>query len=435
MLKKSFKSNQDDLYKSKLEYLIDLKHPLVLLSEKIHWEIFENEFEKLYCKDIGRPAKPIRLMVSLLLLKHMFDESDESVIERWRENPYWQYFSGMEYFQWQLPCDRTEMIKFRSRIGDSGIEKIFKESIDLHGKAGMEKEVIPDTTVQEKNITFPTDTKLHLKIIDKCIAIGREFGIKWRQTYSRTIKELRFEARYVRIPSRAKQGRKAIHKIKTIAGRLSRELSRKLSNEAKAAKSKLLLVMKKILEQKKDSKNKIYSVHEPYVSCIAKGKEHKKYEFGSKVSILVTKKSGVIVGAMNFQGNPYDGNTLEPALEQSERLRGIIAEKAIVDEGYRGRAKIGETEILRVHQPKKKGYSKQRWKQWFKRRASVEAVISHLKSDHRMGRNYLSGTIGDSINAMLAASAYNLKKLMDELAFIFRIFKYAFFVLFFIYNL
>ena len=205
MLKKSFKSNQDDLYKSKLEYLIDLKHPLVLLSEKIHWELFEIEFEKLYCKDIGRPAKPIRLMVSLLLLKHMFDESDESVIERWRENPYWQYFSGMEYFQWQLPCDRTELIKFRSRIGDSGIEKIFKESIDLHGKAGMEKEVIPDTTVQEKNITFPTDTKLHLKIIDKCMAIGREYGIKWRQTYSRTIKELRFEARYVRIPSRAKQ--------------------------------------------------------------------------------------------------------------------------------------------------------------------------------------------------------------------------------------
>lgn len=431
MLKKSFKSNQDDLYKSKLEYLIDLKHPLVLLSEKIHWELFEIEFEKLYCKDIGRPAKPIRLMVSLLLLKHMFDESDESVIERWRENPYWQYFSGMEYFQWQLPCDRTELIKFRSRIGDSGIEKIFKESIDLHGKAGMEKEVIPDTTVQEKNITFPTDTKLHLKIIDKCMAIGREYGIKWRQTYSRTIKELRFEARYVRIPSRAKQGRKAIHKIKTIAGRLSRELSRKLSNEAKAAISKLLLVMKRILEQTKDSKNKVYSVHEPDVSCIAKGKEHKKYEFGSKVSILVTKNSGVIVGAMNFQGNPYDGNTLEPALEQSERLRGVKAEKAIVDEGYRGRAKIGETEILRVHQPKKKGYSKQRWKQWFKRRASVEAVISHLKSDHRMGRNYLSGTIGDSINAMLAASAYNFKKLMYELAFIFRIFKYAFFVLFF----
>ena len=188
--------------------------------------------------------------------------------------------------------------------------------------------------------------------------------------------------------------------------------------------------MERILSQKRDSKNKIYSLHEPEVSCIAKGKEHKKYEFGGKASVLTTKKSGVIVGALNFPGSPYDGNTLGPTLEQSERLRGIKADKAIVDEGYRGRSKIRDTEILRVHQPKKIGYNKQRWRNWFRRRASVEAVISHLKSDHRMVRNYLKGTIGDSINLMLAAAAYNFKKLMRKLAFIFRIFKYAFFVLF-----
>ena len=184
-------------------------------------------------------------------------------------------------------------------------------------------------------------------------------------------------------------------KIKTIAGRFLRELDRKLSEEEKKSKSKILSVMNRIIEQKRDSKNKIYSLHEPEVSCIAKGKEHRKYEFGSKSSVLITKKSGIIVGALAFKGNPYDGNTLEPALEQSERLRGVKALKAIVDEGYRGRAKIGDTEILRVHQLKKKEYSKYKWKQWFKRRASVEAVISHLKSNHRMGRNYLKGTIGE----------------------------------------
>jgi IS5 family transposase len=430
MLTKQVKSQQEDLYKAKLDYLIDLKHPIILLSEKINWKIFESEFEKYYSKDYGRPSKPIRLMVSLLILKQIFNESDETVVERWRENPYWQYFSGQEYFQWQLPCEHSELPKFRLRIGESGIEQILKESIQIHGKEAMEVEVIPDTTVQEKNITFPTDTKLHLKIIDRCLKIGKEYGVEWRQSYSQTIKKLRFEARYIRVPSRYKQGRKAINKIKTIAGRLFRELNRKLSEEEQAFKLKIMLVMERILSQKRDSKNKIYSVHEPEVSCIAKGKEHKKYEFGSKVSILITKNSGVIVGALNFQGNPYDGNTLEPALEQSERLRGIKAEKAIVDEGYRGRTKIGSTEILRVHQPKKKGYSKQRWRKWFRRRASVEAVIGHLKIDHRMGRNYLKGTIGDSINLMLSAAAYNFKKLLNKLTFIFRFLYLLFFTYF-----
>jgi IS5 family transposase len=342
------------------------------------------------------------------------------------ENPYWQYFSGEEFFQWQIPCDSTELTKFRQRIGVQGIEKIFEISIKLHGKEAMETEVIPDTTVQEKNITFPTDTKLHLKIIDKCAKLSQQYNITLRQSYRCTVKRLRFETRYARVPSRAKQGRKAIAKIKTIAGRLFREITRKLPQEAKQENEKLLETMQRIMEQKRDSKNKIYSVHEPEVSCIAKGKEHKKYEFGSKVSVLITKKSGIIVGAMNFSGNPYDGNTLEAALSQSERLRGIISEKAIVDEGYRGRAKIGETEILRVHQKKKEKYSKYKWKLWFKRRASVEAVISHLKNDYRLARNYLKGSFGDQVNLLLSAAAFNFKKLMNKLAFIFRFFKLAF---------
>jgi len=435
MLKKQIKIPQDDLYRAKLEFLIDLKHPLILLSAKIDWEIFNKDFEKFYVLNFGSPAKPIRLMVSLLILKHMFNESDETVVERWQENPYWQYFSGEEFFWWNQPCDPSELTIFRQRIGESGVEKIFQLSILSHGKEAMEEEVIPDTTVQEKNITFPTDTKLHLKVITKCQKICKLHGIKWRQSYTTTIKKLRFEARYVRVPSRAKQGRKAIAKIKTIAGRLVRELERKLSENAKKSLSKVLSVMKRIMEQKKDSKNKVYSLHEPEVSCIAKGKEHKKYEFGSKASVLITKKSGIIVGAANFQGNPYDGNTLETALEQSERLRGIKATKAIVDEGYRGRVKIRDTEIIRVHQPKKKKeYSKYRWKQWFRRRASVEAVISHLKRDHRLDRNYLKGTFGDTVNLLLASLAFNFKKLMRKLAFILPNFKYAFFFLIFLKN-
>jgi len=435
MLKKPVDNSQDDFYKSKLEYLIDLKNQLCLLSKKIPWEIFDNEFKQFYSEVRGRPAKRIRLMVSLLILKQMYDESDESVLERWRENPYWQYFSGEQFFRWEFPCDSTELTKFRRRIGEKGVERIFALSIMLHGKEAMEREVIPDTTVQEKNITFPTDTKLHLKIINKCWRIGEQNDVNFRQTYRRIVKRLRWQARYVRVPSRAKEGRKAVAKLKTIAGRLLRDLERKLSKEALEFNSKLINVMRRILAQMKDSKNKVYSVHEPEVSCIAKGKEHKKYEFGSKVSILIAKKSGIIVGALNFQGNPYDGNTLEAALEQSERIRGIKAERAIVDEGYRGRARIGETEVTRVHQPKLNKYSKYKWRKWFKRRASVEAVISHLKFDHRMERNYLRGTIGDSINLLLSAAAYNFKKLMRKLAFIFWDFKYACFFVSFNYIL
>ena len=430
MLKKQIKTNQNDLLGHKLEFLINLKNPLCLLSENIPWEVFEQEFEKYYRKDFGRPAKPIRLMVSLLILKQMFNESDENVVSRWQENPYWQHFSGEEYFQWKFPCDDSELTKFRNRIGVEGVEKIFRLSILLHGKEAMEVEVVPDTTVQEKNITFPTDTKLHLTIIKKCWKLSKDNSIKLRQSYQRKIKEYRWKSRYLQVPTRAKEGRRAVAKIKTIAGRLLREIVRKLSNAALDQNAKLLEIMNKILTQRRDSKNKIYSIHEPHVKCIAKGKEHKKYEFGSKVSILLTKNTGIIVGALNFPSNPYDGHTLEAALEQSERLRGIKVQKAIVDEGYRGRAKIGETEIIRAHQPKLNKHSKYKWRKWFKRRASVEAIISHLKNDYRLSRNYLKGVAGDQINLLLSAAAFNFKKLIYKLVFYFQFFKFTFFAYF-----
>jgi IS5 family transposase len=419
MLKKQIKNDNSDLYNQKLEYLINLKHPLCVISNLIPWHEFESEFEKYYKKDFGRPAKPIRLMVSLLILKRIYDESDESVIERWRENPYWQYYSGEEFFSWNLPCDSSELTRFRQRIGEEGCEKILQVSIKVHGKDGEEKEVIPDTTVQEKNITYPVDTKLHLKIINKCWKIAEKFRINLRQSYKRTVPKLRFSTRYLRIPKRKQEARKAILKIKTIAGRLLRDLNRKLPTDVKNQQQSQLAIMQKVLEQQRTSKNKIYSLHEPEVSCIAKGKEHKKYEFGSKASVLITKKSGVVVAAKNFKGNPYDGNTLEPTLEQSERLRGIKADKALVDEGYRGKSEINGTEILRVHQANKIKYSKYKWKNWFRRRSSVEAVIGHLKNNHRLCRNYLKGTQGDSMNLLLSAAGYNFRKLLIKIALFF----------------
>jgi len=412
--------------------MINLKHELCLLSQKIPWEEFETELSKYYTKDFGRPAKEIRMMVSLLILKQIEACSDEGVIRHWRENPYWQNFSGEEYFQWKEPCVPTELTKFRNRIGAKGVEKILEISIKLFGNRAMEEEVVADTTVQEKNITFPTDTKLHLKVIGRCLNISKRESIVLRQSYKRTIKKLRWQVRYLKTAKRASEGRKALRKIKTIAGRQLRDLMRKLPEAVKQKYEKELEIMNKILQQKKEDKNKIYSLHEPQVSCISKGKDYKKYEFGSKASLLITKTSGIIVGAASFQGSPYDGNTLEEQLNQSERLRGIRAARVLVDEGYRGRSKIEETEILRVHQPnKKKKYSDRRWRAWFRRRASIEAIISHLKNDYGLRRNYLKGSVGDSINLTLTAAAYNFRKLMYELSIIFRFWGRRFLFVFF----
>lgn len=406
---------QSFLYQGLSEQL-NPDHPLYKLANVVPWGYFEKEFADKYI-DFGRPGKPIRLMVSLLLLKQMYNQSDESVVVRWMENPYWQYFSGEEQFQWNFPCDPTELVKFRNRIGSEGVEKIFEVSVKMHGKDAEEDEVIADTTCQEKNITYPTDTKLHLSIIRFCWKVHKSENLLPRQSYKRTIPKLLWKCRYRNSVKRHKEARSAEKKIKIRAGRLLRELERKLSKKSKKKYLEKLELAHKILHQKKNDKNKIYSFHEPDVSCIAKGKHHKKYEFGSKVSILLTKNSGIIVGAKNFQGNPYDGKTLVEALAQYNKIFGQYPKSILLDEGYRNKIKLMNVNFLRVHRQVPEGYSKYQWRIKFKRRASIEPVIGHLKSDYRMMRNYLKGTQGDEINLLLSAAAFNLKKLMRKLLF------------------
>ena len=413
----SSKSRQNSFLYQGLEETLNPRHPLYQLSKNIPWNIFEQELSKYYV-NFGRPGKSIRLMTSLLILKQLYDLSDEELVWRWLENPYWQHFPGEIEFQWNFPCDSSELTVFRKRIGKNGVEKIFEVSVQLHGKKAMESEVIADTTAHEKNITYPTDTKLHLKVIKWLWKTSESEGIKLRQSYKRTVPKLMWQARYVRTPRRFKEGRKAVRKLKTIAGRLLRDATRKMDKKQLDIHSKTLGICQKILDQKRKDKNKIYSFHEPDVACIAKGKEHRKYEFGSKASILLTKNSNIIVGALNFNGNPYDGKTLESALTQYGQLYGKSPIKVIVDEGYRGKQKIGETEILRVHQKRKISYSRRSWRKRFRRRAAVEPVIGHLKQDHRLGRNYLKGIIGDEINLLMACAAFNFKKLIRSYDFI-----------------
>ncbi len=410
MLSKRQSGPQLGFYSS-FEEQLSHQHPLYILANKINWNIFEEAFSKLYSEQ-GRPAKPIRLMVSLLMLKHIRNISDESVVEQWFENVYYQYFSGEKSYACGAPCEASELVHFRNRIGQQGIELIFKESIRINGKDGQEQEGTTDTTVQEKNITYPTDNKLHRKIIKKCIAIADKEGIEQRQSYTRIMKKLLMEQRFRNHPKNKARARKADRKVKTIAGRLVRELERKLPPSLHQG---ILTLFKKVLAQKKTDSNKIYSLHEPHVQCISKGKEHKKYEFGSKVSIITTKNTGVIIGAINIEKNVHDSKTLEPAIEQQQRLTGITLKNNFVDRGFRGVKEVLGTKIIIPDSGYKErtSYQKQKLRKGFKRRAAIEPKIGHLKQDHRLGRNFYAGIKGDDINVMLAAAAMNFKRMMN----------------------
>ena len=412
MLNKPTNTTQLSFLQPGLKEQLSNKHPLYVLAEVINWALFEESFRKHYKENFGRPAKPIRLMTALLMLKHIRNLSDESVVEQWSENAYYQYFSGAQTFTAKAPCEASELVHFRNRIGAEGVELILKESIRINGKDGKEDKASIDTTVQEKNITYPTDSKLHRKIIKKCLAIAEKEGIVLRQSYSRTLKKLGIDQRFRNHPKNGAKARKADKKVKTIAGRFVRELQRKLQPESYKTDLELF---DRVLRQKRQDKNKVYSLHEPGVVCISKGKEHKKYEFGSKVSITVTQNSGVIIGALNIPGNDYDGHTLDAALEQQQRLTGHKLKEAFVDRGYRGRKEVLETAI---HTPKAfsnklTNYRKAKLKEGFTNRAAIEPKIGHLKADHRLSRNFYKGIKGDDINVMLAAAAMNFKRMMN----------------------
>lgn len=414
---------QHDLFRPLLVEFIDLNNELVGLSKQINWKELEDAFSVHY-SNTGTPAKPIRLMVGLLILKQLYNLGDETLIPEWIMNPYYQFFCGEVHFQHKQPCDPSDLVHFRKRIGEKGIEKIFQQSIRIHGCDAMQDEISVDTTAQEKNITFPTDVKLQVKIIKKCNKIARQEGIIQRRSYKRKVKELLLQSRFGNHPRRMKQARKAQRKIKTIANRLVNELERKLNSESLHRHQSKLDLFKRVLLQQRFDSNKIYSLHETEVACIAKGKAHKAYEFGSKVSIAITKTTGIVVGAMSFKGNPHDGQTISPTLDQHEKLTGIRAKIAIVDRGYPARM-INGTQVIKPTNGKSvTAYEKQKARKRFRRRAAIEPTISHMKHQYRMLKNTLKGSVGDGINAMMAAAAFNFKKWMNNaIRFLLALFK------------
>lgn len=417
MIGKSDNQNQRNFFQPLLKDFINLGHDLALLSDKIDWNHFEKEFS-IYYSHTGKPGMPIRLMVGSLMLKRIYNLGDETLCEAWIRDPYMQYFCGMVHFEHKFPCDPSDFVHFRKRIGEQGVEKIFTYSVLLHGKSALESQTLSDTTVAENNTTFPTDAKLAKRIIDKCNAIASKEGIEQRQTYVRTSKQLLRETHNRKHPKRRKKALKADRKLKTIASRLVRELERKLSPEHLQSYQDKLELYHQILNQKRRDKNKSYSIHKPFTACIAKGKAHKQYEFGTKVGLIASSKKLIITAIKSFTGNPHDSKTIEPLLNQMKTNLNYLPKEVVYDRGGKGQKQVGQTTIATPgYRPLKRDteYQKRVKRNKFRRRAAIEPVIGHLKTDFRLGQNYLHGSSSPQINAFLAATGWNLKKMMKKL--------------------
>jgi IS5 family transposase len=440
----------EDFFRSRLDQMIDLRHPLAVLANRMPWGQIEAALAPTFAhkarpgkvmggNDLfgmtpecapagpsaaGRPRLPIRLMVSLLYLKHAFDLSDEELVARWSENVVWQYFSGQEYYTPKLPCDATQIGRFRTAIGEAGVEELLKASIDaaVQMKAIRASEcerVIVDTTVQEKAIAHPFDSRLLEVARSKVVQAARAAGIGLKQTFAKEAKALRRRAGGYAHARQFRRLKRVVKRQRTILGIVLREIGRKLpqakpdSPNTLGRLETLRVRAERLRSQQPKDKNKLYALHAPEVECIGKGKARKPYEFGVKVGIAVTHKRGLIVGARAFAGNPYDGHTLREQLEQVSILLedvGVRPKQAVVDLGFRG-VDRDNPGVEIIHRGKAKSLSVPQ-RRWLKRRQAVEPVIGHLKADHRMDRCWLAGATGDALHAVLCAAGYNLRWLM-----------------------
>ena len=408
-------SPDNDLFRSRLDNLLDQRHELYRLAELTDWSEFDRSFGELYCPDNGSPAKATRLMVGLHYLKHAFGLSDDAVVNRWVENPYWQFFCGEEYFQHRLPIDPSSMTRFRQRIGEAGCEKILAETVatGLKSKAIKPadlKRVTVDTSVQEKAISFPTDSKLLNRSRERLVKLAKRHGIRLRQSYARKGPEALLRNNRYGHARQFRRMRGQTRKLRTYLGRVVRDIERKRPGQPGVREE--LAMAKRLLHQQKRDKGKLYSLHAPEVECLSKGKSHKRYEFGVKVSIAVTNKSNFVIGGMALPGNPYDGHTLVTALTQVRRITHRQIDEVFVDRGYRGHSESESTVYL---SGQKRGIKTARLKRSLKRRQAIEPVIGHLKSDGLLDRNYLKGRTGDQINVMLSCAGHNLRLILRRL--------------------
>lgn len=418
---------QDDLFRSRLDQIIDMGHPLVLLGAKVGWKRVETTFGAVYSDAPGQPPLPTRLMAGLTILKHMHDLSDEELVARWVENPYFQHFCGEEHFRHRAPFDRSSLTRWRQRMGEERLETLLQESLAIAvGSGAIEvrdlSKVIVDTTVQEKAITFPTDAKLLDRARVMLVRLAKKSGVKLRQGYPKVGKRALMKHQRYAHARQFKRANRELRRLRTYLGRVIRDLERQIKKNPgleEAFRPKIFLAARVLAQKRGERGHKVYSIHAPEVECIGKGKAHKPYEFGVKVSIATTVAPSpggqFVLAAKALPGKPYDGHTLETVVPHIQKIVGNEIERIIADKGYRGH-NAPKPHDLRVFVSEQKRGVTSAIKRDLKRRSAIEPVIGHLKNEHRMDRNHLAGTQGDAINAVLAAIGYNFRRLVAWLA-------------------
>src|SRR6059036_3955977 len=416
-------TSEQYLFRSRLDQIIDIKHALVKLARTIDWRFLEQAFGAVYTDGPGQPPLPTRLMAGLAILKHTYDLSDEVLCERWVENPYYQFFCGEEFFQHRLVFDRSSLTRWRNRMGEERLQALLQESLSVAVRTKAIKpseftRVIVDTTVQPKNVMFPTDAKLLNRAREKLVRLAQLTGVGLRQSYARVGKFALIKHQRYAHAKQFKRARRALKTLRTYLGRVMRDISRKIAGDAalEGRFSKLLLLARRVHEQQQRQRGpKVYSLHAPEVECIGKGKAHRPYEFGVKVSVATTlshARGGQFVTHVKaLPGNPYDGHTLQTVIPDMEKLVGNVLDRCIADAGYRGHNAPPDHKF-KVYTIGQKRRLTPQIKREFKRRAAIEPVIGHLKEHHRMGRNHLAHASGDAINAVLAAAGYNFRRLL-----------------------
>ena len=417
--KKRETTEEDDLFRARLDQIINMKHELVQLAGKIDWHWIDGEIAPLY-SDKGRPGIETRFVIGLLLLKHIYALSDEGVCERWVHDPYFQRFTGEEFFQHEFPHERSDLSHWRKRLGDK-LDLLLAESLRLAHASGALRtkdlaRVTVDTTVQPKNITFPTDAKLLHAAVQGLNRLARRHRVRLRQSYLRIAQRAAMMAGRYAHAKQFNRHRRELRLLRTRLGRLIRDIRRKIAGQAEneAAFEGALARASQIRSQQQRQRGwKLYSFHAPEVECIGKGKARAPWEFGVKVSVVTTNARApggqFVLHAKALPGNPYDGHTLRAVIEHTQRLTGREIERVYVDKGYRGHDAPNPRRVFISGQ--KRGVFGA-IKRELRRRSAIEPVIGHMKAEGHLGRCYLKGQAGDAANAVLTAVGYNFRRIL-----------------------
>jgi len=417
--KKTERSGANDLFRARLDQIINLRHELVRLADEIDWAWIDGELAEFF-EPTGRPGVPTRFMVGLLLLKHVYGLSDEAVCERWVHDPYFQYFTGEEFFQHAFPHERSGLTHWRKRIGDK-LDALLAESLRVAHATGALKatdltKLTVDTTVQPKNIAFPTDARLMHRAVEMLGRLAKKHAVPLRQSYVRLAKRAALMAGRYAHAKQFKRHNRELRFLRVRLGRLIRDIRRKIKGDRrlKSLFAHPLLRAEIVRDQRQKQRGwKLYSLHAPEVECIGKGKARAPYEFGVKVSVATTNARSpggqFVVHARAIHGNPYDGHTLAAALADAEALTGVTAKRIFVDKGYQGH---DAPNPFRVYLSGQRRGVHGSIKRELRRRAAIEPVIGHMKSEGHLGRNYLKGRHGDRTNAVLSAVGHNLRLIL-----------------------